>query len=100
MTSDYNDAQQTGEIFGRILKNGKPAANITVSLDVKGAEELTDAKGFYKFSNLKPNIDYKINMELGEKSYSNIVSFPILDPGEKLRVPNIDVAKVKKISFF
>jgi hypothetical protein len=101
VTSYYDDTQQTGEIFGRLIKNGKPATNIRVSLDAEGVDEqLTDIKGFYRFSDLKPNIEYKINMKLGDKSYSNIESFPILDPGEKLRVSDIDIAKINKISFF
>jgi len=90
VTMDFADTHKLGQIHGRILQNGLPAAGIRVSLSEQSQD--TDKNGEYRFTNLFPNREHKLYIKKEGKSYSLLGNHPILDPGEVLRYQDIDIS--------
>lgn len=98
ITNNFDDTKKEGEISGRLLCKGKPAAGIPVNLGYAThantvIEQETDEKGCYKFSELTPNIEYKLQFYFEEQWLENMLNLPVLDPGEKLQFPDMDICR-------
>lgn len=99
-TANVDETQTPGTITGTVTRAGEPAAGIEIRLTGLnsgfGVTSQTDAQGRYEFGNLMPADEYKLNVtkpETGER-YTNLLNFPILDPGERLDYGNVDLAEL------